>query len=247
MGDALLETILGKIQFRLINETQPGSRFDPRTRSKYDSACHEEAFVALDVANVQIWDRNSPLLTLDFLRIPRLSTLAIGYIINQLVSRMPEGHSYVNVGLYYGYSLIAGILGNPNQTCIGVDNFSDPAATRPLFERIYEMYKGQHSRFHAQDYREYFSRSHSGPIGVYYYDGDHSYEHQLNGLEVARPYLRVGSYILVDDTNLLEARRATYDFVNRHPGEYAVIFDQQTPNNGHPTYWNGFLILKKVA
>jgi hypothetical protein len=245
VGDPLLESILGRIHFRLIDETQAGSFFDFATNSTFDSACPEQCFRAFDVANTQIFDRDSLLLTLDFLRTPRLSTLSIGYIINQLIGNMPSDESYVNVGVYYGYSLVSGIVGNHDKTCIGVDNFSDPAKTRLVFEKIYAHHKSPRSQYFAADYRDYFSKSHIGKIGVYFYDGDHAYEHQLNGLEVAHPYLAAGSYILVDDTNMPHVRSATLDFIDKYPEAYDLVLDKPTPNNGHPTYWNGLMILKR--
>lgn len=247
ISDPLIESILGRIHYRIVDESQPGSFFDFATNSRFDSACPEQAFRAFDVANTQIWDRESPLLTNDFLCTPRLSTLSIGYIINQLVKSMPENQVYLNVGLWCGYSLVSGMIGNAGKTCIGVDNFSDPGKTRGLFEAIFQHHKNAKSRFFAEDYRDYFKNFHEAEIGVYFYDGDHAYEHQLQGLEVAEPFFASNCYIIIDDTNFPHVRKATLDFFVARGNKYSLVLDKTTPNNGHPTYWNGLMIFKKVV
>jgi hypothetical protein len=243
--DPLVQSILERIQFRLIDETVPGSAFDAETDSVFDCANPREAYKALDLANTQIWDRTSPLLQLDFLKMPRLSTLGIAYLINQLVKAMPRGQAFVNVGLWCGFSFLSGVLGNDDAICIGVDNFSDPGRTEGMFTHQFERFKTRNSRFHKMDYRDYFQRAHQGPIGVYFYDGDHAYEHQMKGIEIAEPFLAPGCYVLVDDTNDPEPRDATFDFLEKRRGQYDLVLNKPTPNNGHPTFWNGLMVLRK--
>jgi hypothetical protein len=245
--DGLVQSVLEQVQFRMLNETTPGSEFDRETNSVFDSASPREAYKALDLANTQIWDRSSPLFRFEFLSIPRLSTLAIAHVINQLVKEMPPDQAYLNIGLWCGFSFISGIIGNDRSICIGVDNFSDPAKTESAFTAHFGRFKTPGSQYFKMDYREYFEKVHRGPIGVYFYDGDHSYDHQLRGLELAEPFLAKGSYIMVDDTNDPAPRQATLDFLRRHGGRYQLVLDKRTPNNGHPTYWNGLMICKRIA
>lgn len=58
-------------------------------------------------------------------RVPRMSTFAIGAIINEAVAHMAPDHAFVNVGVWNGFTLLAGMAGNPDRRCIGVDNFSE--------------------------------------------------------------------------------------------------------------------------
>ena len=39
------------------------------------------------------------------------------------------------------------------------------------------------------DYRDYMSDVHDGPIGIYLYDGEDSYEGEFEALTAAEPYL----------------------------------------------------------
>lgn len=238
--DLLLEDILEKLEFSLVQPETPGSFSESSDLSKV------EAYKALDVANTRIWDRDTKILSLQFLSTPRLSTVAIAYILNRLVKNMPKDKAYLNVGTWCGFSFFAGIIGNEDKTCIGIDDFSEPRDIRHIFEHQYAYFKNANSRFLKMDYLEYFKTVHTESIGVYFYDAEHTYEQQLRALEVADPFLAGGSYIMIDDTSGGPPRDATMDFVKKKNGQYKIVLDIQTPNNCHPTFWCGVMILKKV-
>lgn len=180
-------------------------------------------------------------------RMPRLSSLAMGYLINEIVYRMPEDQAYVNVGTWYGYSLCAGMIKNDNKICIGVDDFSQFGSPEEACKANFLKFRcGVGHRFHSIDFREYF-KAHTLPIGFYFYDAEHSYENQLAALEIAEPFFADDAIIMVDDTNWLEPRKATNDFMKRRPGQYELITKVWTANDGHPTWWNGMILFKKKA
>jgi len=249
VDDELIKNILTNIEFRLLEKGSPGGLFDSTDLT------HTEGYKCFDVANTHIDDKETKMFSIDFLRTPRMSTVAIAYLINRLVARMPKGQTYLNIGVWCGFSFFAGILGNDTSTCIGVDNFSyNKISTEHIFEYQYRSFKTANTHFYKKDYLDYFHTDHTGrPIGVYFYDGDHAYKHQLKGLEAAHPFLTVGSYILVDDTNVetgtdaADPYVATMDFISRHAQQYKIVFDVETANNAHPTFWNGLLVLKKIA
>lgn len=177
--------------------------------------------------------------------IPRMSTFAIAALINRIVAKLPRGMAYVNVGVWHGYTFLAGMLGNPDSLCIGIDNFSEFGGPADDFMKRYDMVRSQSHRFFEMDFRAYFSENHKAPIGLYFYDGAHDYNSQYEGLVTAEQFIANGGYILVDDTNWEAPYRATLDFVAQRPGQYQVILDQNTAYNGHPTWWNGVLVLRK--
>lgn len=247
--DLLLSNALEKIRFRFVQPDQPGAQWDTTELEK------PTAYKGFDVANTHIWDQQTPVFDLNLLRTPRLSTVAIAYLFNILVQQMPKNETYLNIGTWCGFSFFSGIIGNPEKKCIGVDNFSNhhPIQTRTILHQQYQTFRNNNTVFYEMDYENYFKEIHRGPIGVYFYDGDHAYEHQLKGLEYAHPYLTRGSYTVVDDTNdngALSGKgdpyEATLAFVDAHPGEYSIVLDVHTHENGHPTFWNGLLILKKT-
>lgn len=240
-NDPLIQDILEKIEFRLLKEDVPGTFFDSVDLTNV------EAYKALDVANTHIWDRETKIFNFDLLQTPRLSTVPIAYFINRFVQNMPKDQSYLNIGVWCGFSFFAGIIGNEDSRCVGVDNFTDPdpRGTKHIFEHQYKKFITPRSTFFEMDYLDYFNSVHKEPIGVYFYDGDHAYEHQLKALEVADPDIAFGGYILVDDINDEDPYRATMDFVNKRNSEYKIVFDVKTANNAHPTFWNGLLVIKK--
>jgi hypothetical protein len=177
--------------------------------------------------------------------VPRMSTVAIGAIINRAVSQMPDDCSFVNVGVWHGFSLLVGMRQNPHKRCVGVDNFSQWGGPRVDFWKRFEQYRSENHFFHEMDYRNYFETVHRGQIGVYFYDGDHSYDEQLKGLRLAEPYFADNCIVLVDDTNWEGPREATRSFVSHSPWRYDVLFDRATAGNFHPTWWNGLTILQR--
>lgn len=183
----------------------------------------------------------------DVCRIPRMSTFAVGAIINEAVSQMPDGQAYVNVGVWNGFTFFSGLAGNAGQRCTGIDNFSHKNSPREAFLERFERFRGAGHTFHEMDYRDYFARVHEGPIGFYLFDGPHTYQDQLDGLRLAEPFFAENCVIMVDDTNWEEVRRANFDFIVGSPNQYEVLLDVLTPKSGHPTFWNGEMVIRMVG
>jgi len=177
--------------------------------------------------------------------LPRMSTLAVGSIIQFIVAQMPAEQMYVNVGFWHGFSLFVGMLDNPNKQCVGIDNFSQFGDPQLIFVEQFARRASPSHRFFQQDYREYFSK-HQGLIGFYFYDGNNEYIHQKESLELADPFIAQGGLILVDDTNWEDPRNATEDFLKEQAGKYECIVDLRTAHNSHATFWNGVMILQKM-
>ena len=208
------------------------------------------ADLSLEVANTklpthgrELRRRIRPLLT-----IPRMSTYAVGAIVNVGVAEMPPGSSFVNVGVWNGFTLLAGMAENGDRRSVGVDNFSEYGGPREAFLARFESRRGKNDAFVDADYVEYFRSLHDGsPIGFYIYDGGHEYEDQVRGLELAEPFFVPGSVVLVDDTNWDEVRAATLAFVGSRRGRFEIVCDRTTAANGHPTLWNGIMLLRRTA
>ncbi len=180
----------------------------------------------------------------ELLNMPRMSTLAIASALDRAVAGMKAEDSFVNVGVWHGFTLFSAMVNNPDKHCIGIDNFSEFGGPRAAFLEAFEQKRSSNHFFHDMDYREYFKTTHTGKIGVYLYDGEHSYANQLEGLQVAEPFFSEDCLIFVDDTNCDDPRRATLDFVAKGRGKYEVLFDAKTCENCHPTFWNGLMVLK---
>ena len=181
------------------------------------------------------------------LGMPRMSTMAIAAVLNKAVTAMPAGQAFVNVGVWNGFTLLAGMAGNPEADCVGIDDFSQFGGPREAFMGRFEAARSDRHAIFEMDYRDYFARVHDGPIGVYLYDGEHSYDNQMRGLEAAEPFYADGCILVIDDTNLEEPRQATLDFIARHEDRYEILADVRTADMRHPTFWDGLLVLRKRA
>ncbi|MAT14910.1 MAG: hypothetical protein CMJ46_06530 [Planctomyces sp.] len=177
-------------------------------------------------------------------KIPRMSTFAIGAMINRAVSSLPEGQVYLNIGVWNGFTYFSGVVGNEGKRCIGVDDFSHKNSPSEAFLERFEKFKGPNDEFIESDFREYFKREEHEPIGVYLFDGPHSYEDQWDGLELAEPFFADNCIILVDDCNWEQVSGANLDFMRKSKNEYKLILDCRTPKSGHPTWWNGFMVFQ---
>ena len=179
------------------------------------------------------------------LDMPRMSTMAIGAVLNLAVASMPRGQAFVNVGTWHGYTLLAAMAGNPEAICVGIDDFSEFGGPRDEFGARFEAARSPRHSFHDMDYRDYLADIHQGPIGVYLYDGEDSYEGEFDALTAAEPYFADGCLLIADDTNRSPRRQAMLDFTAQSRDDYAVVLDVHTGANRHPTFWNGTLVLRK--
>lgn len=180
-------------------------------------------------------------------RIPKMSTLAIGGMINRGVSQMADGEVFVNVGVWQGFTFLCGMMNNSAKMCIGVDNFSEFGGPRDDFLGRFNKLRSRYHHFHEMNYLDYFATVHRERIGFYIYDGAHNYEDQLEGLKAAEPFFSENCIILVDDTNWDEPREATLDFISQSANTYQVLLDMRTNYNCHPTVWNGVLVFQRVG
>lgn len=181
----------------------------------------------------------------DLCQIPRMSTYAIAAMINKAVSLMSTDCCFLNVGVWNGFTFLAGLVGNSEKKCIGVDNFSEFGGPREEFLERFNRYKYVNHHFYDMDYVDYFKKVHKEEIGLYIYDGGHSYQDQLRGLQLAEPFFSDGCVVLVDDTNWDAPKQATLDFISSSSHNYEILLDESTSRNGHPTLWNGLMVFQR--
>lgn len=179
--------------------------------------------------------------------VKRMSTFAIGSIINLAVSQMPADHCYVNVGVWNGFTLFCGMAGNEDKRCVGIDNFSQFGGPREAFLQQFNLLKSETSEFHEMDYRKYFDGMHSRKIGLYFYDGHHSEENQYLGLKIAEPYLSEDALILIDDTNNRGVIQGTNRYIRESRLKFRLVARFKTSHNFHPTFWNGLILMQRQA
>ena len=194
--------------------------------------------------------------------IDNMSSIAVGFIINQIAKKLDKDDVYLNIGIYRGFSLLAGIL-DAECKVYGVDNFSheylrgdksliprddisENIASKKYFFSYFNKYKDDKKhKFFEIDYKKFF-HNFNEYINFYYYDADHSYENQLENLLIANEFLKKNAIILVDDYNEEQVERATLDFIARNSTKFKIIKEFKTANRFiHPTYANGIILFEK--
>ena len=191
-----------------------------------------------------------------------MSKISIGFIVNQICKNLSPKNVYLNIGVWRGFSMFAGMI-NTSCEVHGVDNFSfdyedgnkpfdnreEEKKTRDYFFKNFAYFKKDEKHFFYDIYYKVFFKEWEKKnklINFYYYDGEHSYENQYENLIIARNFLSKGSIILVDDYNEDAVEGATMDFVSKYNSEFNVIKELKTANKYiHPTYANGIILVEK--
>ena len=184
----------------------------------------------------------------ELLKVDGMSTFAIGYIINKICQNLTRDENYINIGVWKGFSLIAGMI-NTECNIYGVDNFSQFGGAKEEFIKNFNLLKDETKHFfYDSDYKDFF-KSYAmtkKPISFYYYDGEHSYKNQFENLIIAKEFFKSGTIILVDDINFEEVESGTKDFISKYEKDYEIIKEIKTSNlHCHPSYWNGLMLFKK--
>lgn len=182
-----------------------------------------------------------------------MSTENIRFLINEVVKRFAEGGLYMEVGTYRGCSLLSAALYNARTQCVGVDNFSlfDPEQENEKYlkSHLAKFDNPKNIQLRKGDYSdvvpEYFKHRSDLKVNVYFYDGPHSFEDQLKGLEIVRPHLARESIVLVDDLNVPEVERANRIFLRQNPN-FRSVFRVKTNGENPLTWWNGFEVIATI-
>lgn len=236
------------IDFRLLRPADPrdrDGRFVLERGGGTPATLLELLGAPFDAVNTEIAPSGVHSALRPLLDMPRMSTMAIGAVLNLAVAAMPRDHAFVNVGTWHGYTLLAAMAGNPDAICVGIDDFSEHGGPRDEFGERFARVRSPRHTFWDMDYRDYLKEIHEGLIGVYLYDGEDSYEAELEALAAAEPFFADGCLLMADDANRTHRRQAMLDFADQSADDYSLVLDAHTAANRHPTFWNGTLVLRK--
>jgi predicted O-methyltransferase YrrM len=166
-------------------------------------------------------------------------------LLNLAASQLESGESYVEVGSYRGTSLIAALLGNDGRDVVGIDDFSLGEGSRERLEANLERF-GLGGRATILE-GDAFDLLRAGALGdrragVYYYDGGHSYEQQLDGLRLAESYLASPALVIVDDTDWERVAAATRDYLAAQP-RARLLLEIAGKDRGQPWWWEGLQLI----
>lgn len=124
-------------------------------------------------------------------------------VLNDVVTRMPNGEQYLEIGTFCGRSLAAALKGNQARAIVidPLDLWTQNGFIWEIFAKTLANF-GLNSRVTLyQEKSETFSED-LPKIGVFFYDGSHDSGHTYESLNKYLPFLADKSTIIVDDYNI---------------------------------------------
>lgn len=190
-----------------------------------------------------------------------MSTENIRFLLNEIVKRFAQKGTYLEVGIFRGCGLLSAALFNPSTRCIGIDNFSqfnyNSEGWRPsdnlnneeeLKNNLAKFSNVKNIEWYNGGYKEIiknlFTKEPKLKVNTYFYDGEHSYRNQLEGLKMMLPHLSERNIIIVDDLNWKKVEKANKDFIKESP-DFKSIIKIKTKGNCSKDWWNGIEIIAR--
>ena len=184
---------------------------------------------------------------------PNLAEENVLALLNLAASLLGPGESYVEVGTYYGASLIGAMRGNDGDF-VAIDRFKFgplevkgvqlPAASRAGLEENLRSFGAAGATILEGDAFEVIEGGQLGDrrVGVYYFDGPHAYESQIRGLRAVEPWLADEALLVVDDLDWEDVGRSTRDYLETEK-RAELLFDIPGGDRGNPQWWDGVAVL----
>jgi len=185
--------------------------------------------------------------------IPSLATENVLAVLNLAASLLPPDESYVEVGSFFGASIIGAMRGNTGDF-VAIDSFAFdvpelrgkplPPASRAGLEESLARFDAESATILEGDAFETIEGGALGDrrVGVYYYDGPHDQDSTVRGLEVIEPWLADEALLVVDDHDLKPVVRATRKYVAGQP-KASLLLEVGGRRNGQPQWWEGVGVL----
>jgi len=161
-----------------------------------------------------IWGTNSPL---------------IQHTINLAVSCLEDGEAYFEVGCLYGSSLAAACVNNEDKYKYAWDIKYEKNAFEVINNQANRI-KAHEGDFFEENPRLPLEEFIKRPVGVYYYDADHSHEATLKALCKIIPHLSDNALIIMDDLEYGSVYNSWRKFAREHSGNFTVVHEFWTPD-----------------
>lgn len=182
-----------------------------------------------------------------------LSSNRVRHLLNSLCSN--EGIKYLEIGSYLGSTFCAAIEGNELEA-YAVDNWAtdnlQPAENETEIERAsYQDFRENAKRYKGDskvriinaDCKNLVPEDFISKVNLVFYDGDHSYDGQLESLETIKDLVEDTFILILDDANFAGVVESAEQFVRQN--NFSVLFEQKLLNaiESDRMWWNGLHIL----
>jgi hypothetical protein len=180
--------------------------------------------------------------------VPGMSSAKVCALLNRLVSRMDPGEHYLEVGSWQGRTLLSAAMHNRGRLCVACDKFRAFGRytgfgfrARRGLRRNLARYRENRATIHFYDMpsSRFFRRPRvGGTVGVFFYDGDHSYKGTRESVAAGARWLSERAALLVDDWNVHHIRRATFDALQ--DASVRILWHRALEgDHTERTWWNG--------
>jgi len=159
-------------------------------------------------------------------------------MLNLAAQHLEGDEIYLEVGAWAGCSIIGASLGVDHRF-VTIDNFSEFEGTAEECRRNLERFDAHQVELLDGDAFELLaSITLPGPVGVYFYDGRHTFDDQYRSWKTIEPFLADEALVVVDDTRWSQVSRANRLFIERRP-QFRRVLAFTSPWNQEPRWWNG--------
>lgn len=177
-----------------------------------------------------------------------MSSPKVCRFLNRLVAAMDPGERYLEVGSWKGRTLLSAARHNAGRVCVGCDKFrifgrytGFGYKARRALKRNLERYAADRAtiQFYDMPSARFFREPRlDGPVGVYFYDGDHSYGGTRRSVAAGARWLSPRAVVLVDDWNVPRIQSGANDGL-RDAGVRVLWRRALEGDHTERTWWNG--------
>jgi len=167
-------------------------------------------------------------------------------LFNFAASLLGPHEVYLEVGSWKGLSILGAMSGNEDKRFYAIDDFSEFQGPKREFQTNIQRYGfSERLNFIEGDCFEVFRSAFLGlqKIGVYFYDGNHSYCSQFYAIKAIEPLLADNALLIIDDCSFPQVSAANSLFYRLH-SNFSLLFDLASEFNGEPKWWNGIQVLR---
>lgn len=166
-------------------------------------------------------------------------------VLHAAAEALPGDEAYLEVGTFKGRSLCAAAQAGGGTRMYAMENFLEfgmtgAQARAELTDNLKRYAQDADVRLLEGDCFTLMARPGivDRPVGVYFYDGEHTLLAHYLALAVVEPLLADEALVLVDDASWPVVRRAHRAFLRRHPG-WRVEAAWDAAHTGDPRWANG--------
>lgn len=173
-------------------------------------------------------------------------------MLNLAAKLLPDNEAYLEIGTFKGRSMCATVRDNADKRFYAMENFLEfgmagQEARAELMDNLEKYAKGADIELLEGDCFDLMAQPGliDRPVGVYFYDGEHTFLAHYLSLAVVEPLLADEALILVDDATWPVVNRAHARFLAKNP-EWTIVEKWDAKVDNDPMWANGLHALKFV-